>query len=207
MTVTCSDGTQYRARTCISTIPLSVMRDIRITGEVPPLQREAWRQQRYHQTLQVFLKFRTPYWEKDGLPASMWTDGTVQFVAHIPSRIDPRGVLVAYCHGRASEQMNRLSPAAVGRKVIDDIVRLRPAAAGQLSVDLINNWSTYPFSRGHVAYFAPGDIGRYADIVGQPVGALYFAGEHNCRVHAGVEGACEAAENAVVALLETLGRA
>jgi monoamine oxidase len=204
--VSCKDGSTYRARTCISTIPLSVMRNIQITGAVPPLQREAWRQQRYSQTLQVFLKFRTPYWETDGLPAGMWTDGAVQFVAHIPSRIDSRGVLVAFCHGRSMDELNRLSAAALGRRIIDDIVRLRPAAAGQLSVDLIHNWSTYPFSLGHIAYFAPGDIGRFATIVGQPVGALYFAGEHNCRVHAGVEGACEAAENAVVAMLETPGR-
>jgi monoamine oxidase len=39
------------------------------------------------------------------------------------------------------------------------------------------------------------------------VGALYFAGEHNCRIHAGVEGACEAAENSVIAVLEALGKA
>jgi monoamine oxidase len=157
--------------------------------------------------VQIFLKFRTPFWEQDGLPASMWTDGPIQFIAHIPSRVDPRGILVVFCHGRAMDDLNRLTPAALGRKVVEEIVRLRPAAAGQLEVEYIHNWSTYPFSKGHIAYFAPGDIGRYAAIVGQPVGALYFAGEHNCRVHAGVEGACEAAENASIAILEKLNKA
>ena len=205
--VTCQDGSIYRARTCITTIPLSVMKDIRITGAVPRLQREAWTAQRYSETVQIFLKFRTPFWEQDGLPASMWTDGPIQFIAHIPSRVDPRGILVVFCHGRAMDDLNRLTPAALGRKVVEEIVRLRPAAAGQLEVEYIHNWSTYPFSKGHIAYFAPGDIGRYAAIVGQPVGALYFAGEHNCRVHAGVEGACEAAENASIAILEKLNKA
>jgi len=205
--VTCRDGSVYRARTCITTIPLSVMKDIRITGAVPQLQREAWKAQRYSQTVQIFLKFRKPFWEQDGLPASMWTDSPIQFIAHIPSRVDPRGILVAFCHGRAMDNLNRMSPAALGRKVVDQIVRLRPAAAGQLDVDYIHNWSTYPFSKGHIAYFAPGDIGRYAAIVGQPVGALFFAGEHNCRVHAGVEGACEAAENASIAILDKLSKA
>jgi monoamine oxidase len=205
--VTCQDGSVYRARTCIATIPLSVMKDIRVKGAVPNLQRAAWKAQRYSETVQIFLKFRTPYWEQDGLPASMWTDGSAQFIAHIPSRVDPRGILVAFCHGRAMDELNRLTPAALGSQVIEQIVRLRPAAAGQLAVEYIHNWSTYPFSKGHIAYFAPGDIGRYADIVGQPVGALFFAGEHNCRVHAGVEGACEAAENASIAVLETLNKA
>jgi monoamine oxidase len=207
VTVTCKDGSIHRGRTCISTIPLSVMKDIRVSGAVPELQRAAWRAQRYSETVQIFLKFRTPFWERDGLPASMWTDGPVQFLAHLPSRVDPRGVLVAFCHGRAMDALNRLTPAALGSKVVEEIVRLRPAAAGELDVEYIHNWSTYPFSKGHIAYFAPGDIGRYAGIVGQPVDALFFAGEHNCRVHAGIEGACEAAENASIAILERLNKA
>jgi monoamine oxidase len=114
-------------------------------------------------------------------------------------------VLVSFTHGRALETMNHLTPAAFGQAVVAEVVRLRPAAAGQIDVEYIHNWSTYPFSLGHIAYFAPGDIGRYAHIVGRPVGALYFAGEHNCRIHAGIEGACEAAENASIRILETLG--
>jgi monoamine oxidase len=207
VTVTCRDGSRYRGRTCITTIPLSVMKDLRITGAVPDLQRESWSAQRYSQTAQIFLKFKTPFWEQDDLPASMWTDNPVQFIAHIPSRVDARGILEVFCHGRAMDSLNRLTPAAFGSKVVDEIVKLRPAAAGQLEVEYIHNWSTYPFSKGHIAYFAPGDIGRFADIVGRPVGALYFAGEHNCRVHAGIEGACEAAENAGIAILEKLGKA
>jgi monoamine oxidase len=207
VTVSCSDGSTYRARSCITTIPLSVMRDLRISGAVPALQRAAWQQQRYSQTLQVFLRFKNPFWEHDDLPASMWTDGPVKFLAHLPSRTDARGILVAYCNGRALDALDDLSPAAIGRRFIDEIVRLRPAAAGQLSVEYVHDWSSYPFSKGHVAYFAPGNIARHANIVGQPVGALYFAGEHNCRVHAGIEGACEAAENAAIAVLESAGRA
>jgi monoamine oxidase len=207
VTVSCRDGSSYRARSCIATMPLSVMRDIEIAGAVPALQREAWQQQRYSQTLQVFFRFRTPFWEHDGLPASMWTDGPVKFLAHLPSRTESSGVLVAYCNGRALDELDDLSPAAIGQRFIGEIVRLRPAAAGQLSVDYVHDWSRYPFSKGHIAYFAPGNIARHAAIVGQPVGALHFAGEHNCRVHAGVEGACEAAENAAIAVLESAGSA
>jgi monoamine oxidase len=207
VTVSCRDGSTWRARSCITTIPLSVMRDIRILGDVPRAQRQAWQQLRYSQSLQVFLRFKSPFWEQDGLPASMWTDGPIRFLAHLPSRTDARGVLVAYCNNRALQSLDDLSPAAIGQRFIEEIVRLRPAAAGQLSVDYVHDWSTYPFSRGHIAYFQPGDIARYAKISGQPVGALYFAGEHNCRVHAGVEGACEAAENAAIAVLESAGSA
>ena len=204
VTVRCSDGSSYSARACINTIPPTVLRDIPISGEVPAQQREAWRRQRSDQALQVCFECTVPFWEKDGLPATMWTDGPFEFFAHTPSRTDPHGVLRAYVNGRAIEPLNRMSTAEVSRRALAELVRLRPAAAGVVSVSRIHNWSTYPFSRGHVAYFTPGDIGRYARLLGQPVGAMYFAGEHNCRVQAGIEGACEAAENSVVQILETL---
>jgi monoamine oxidase len=89
---------------------------------------------------------------------------------------------------------------------VAELVRLRPAAKGLVKAGAIMNWSTYPFSKGHVAYFQPGDVARYAGIMGQNVGAMYFAGEHNCRVNAGIEGACEAAENAVIPILEAIGK-
>jgi monoamine oxidase len=204
--VTCADGGVFRGRACINTIPPPVLRDIAIEGPVPPEQSLGWRRQRSDQSIQVCFEFDAPFWEKDGLPANMWTDGPFEFFAHTPSRTKPAGVLRAYVNGQAVEPLNRLSEAALGQAAVAELVRLRPAAAGLVRPGRIMNWSTNPFSKGHIAYFAPGDIARYADLIGQPVGAMYFAGEHNCRVNAGIEGACEAAENAVIAVLEALGK-
>ena len=206
VTVTCADGSMYAGRTCINTIPPPVLKDIQVDGAVPPDQREAWRRQRSDQSIQICFEFSQPFWEKDGLPANMWTDGPLEFFAHTPSITNPDGVYRAYVNGSATEALNRLSDAQLREKALSELVRLRPAAAGVVKVGHIHNWAKYPFSKGHIAYFLPGDIGRYADLVGRPVGAMYFAGEHNCRVNAGIEGACEAAENAVVAVLETLGK-
>jgi monoamine oxidase len=204
--VFCGDGTSYTARACINTIPPPVLKDIAITGALPPAQRAAWRANLSDQSIQICFEFTEPFWEKDGLPANMWTDGPFEFFAHTPSRTDPRGVLRAYVNGIAVAPLNRMSRKELGQKAVAELVRLRPAAAGKVKPGYIMNWSTYPFSKGHIAYFQPGDIKRYVDILGQPVGAMYFAGEHNCRVNAGIEGACEAAENAVIPVLEAIGK-
>ncbi len=206
VTVTCADGSVHRARACINTIPPPVLKDIPMEGPLPPLQREGWRRQRSDQSIQIVFAFDEPYWEKDGLPANMWTDGPFEFFAHTPSRTRPEGVLRAYINGQATAPLNRMSEAALREAAVAELTRLRPAAQGLVRVERILNWSTYPFSKGHIAYFAPGDIARFADLIGAPVGAMYFAGEHNCKVNAGIEGACEAAENAVIAVLEALGR-
>jgi monoamine oxidase len=206
VSVTCRDGSRYRARTCINTIPPTVLKDIPIHGPVPAAQRESWRRQRSDQSIQICFDVAEPFWERDGLPATMWTDGPFEVFIHTPSFVRPEGVYRAYINGRAVEKLNRMGERELGEKAVAELARLRPAAAGKVKPGRILNWSTYPFSKGHVAYFQPGDIERYAEIAVQPVGALYFAGESNCRVNAGIEGACEAAENAVLAILDVLGK-
>jgi monoamine oxidase len=206
VTVTCADGTSYSARACINTIPPTVLRDIPVDGALPPDQRESWRRQKSDQSIQICFDVAQAFWDKDGLPANMWTDGPMEFIAHTPSRTDPKGVLRAYINGKGVEGLNRMTNAQLGAAAVAELVRLRPAAAGLVKPGAIMNWSTYPYTKGHIAYFQPGDIAKYAALVGQPVGAMYFAGEHNCRVTAGIEGACEAAETAAIAVLETMGR-
>ncbi len=207
VSVTCRNGTVYHARHAISTIPLSVMKDIPINGAVPADERAAWNRQRYYKTVYVVLRTKSNFWEKDGLPPTMWTDGPIETYAYFPSLVPPYGTLVAVTNGAASGPLDALSHEALGKLAIDELVRLRPAAKDQVEVSMIHNWSTYPFSKGHIGYFGPGDLTRYGSIVGKPVGALYFAGEHLCRVHAGIEGACESAENAVLAILDAIGAA
>jgi monoamine oxidase len=206
VTIRCADGAVFSARACINTIPPTVLKDIPVAGAVPPAQREGWRRQRSDQSIQICFEISEPFWEQDGLPASMWTDGPFEFFAHTPSRTEPRGVLRAYVNGRGVEPLNRMPQAELGAKALAELERLRPAAARKTRVGRIHNWSTYPFSKGHVAYFAPSDIEAYADLIGQPIGAMHFAGEHNCRVNAGIEGACEAAETAAIAVLDILGK-
>jgi monoamine oxidase len=206
VTVHCADRSRYTGRTCINTIPPTVLKDIPISGKLPPAQRAAWKALRSDQSIQICFEFSAPFWEKDGLPPNMWTDGPFEFFAHTPSRTAPNGVLRAYINGNAVAPLNAMSEAELRAKAVAELVRLRPAAKGLVSAGRVMNWSTYPFSKGHVAYFQPGDVARYADLVGQPVGAMYFGGEHNCRVTAGIEGACEAAENAVIPILETIGK-
>jgi monoamine oxidase len=202
--VRCADGSVYTARACITTMPLSVMKDIVIEGPVPELQRAAWRAMRYVQLVQVFLNVASPFWERDGTSATLWSDGVLESVIHLPSATAPHGILVAYVNGAGTDRLNPMTHEAIGALALTELGRLRPASVGQVSVARVHNWSTYPFSRGHVAYYAPGDIGRYAGIVGEPVGALHFAGEHCGKIHAGMEAACESAEAAVLQVLGEL---
>jgi len=202
----CEDGTTMRARACISTIPLSVLRDVRIDGPVLPEQRAAWSAMRYSKLVQVFMKVKEPFWEVDGAAPTTWTDGPLELIYHSPSTSEPNGILIAYITGDGTKRLDAMSDDRLRAFAIAEMARMRPASRGKVEVTYIHRWSTYPFSIGHIAYYAPGDIGRYAGVVAEPVGALYFAGEHCGKVHAGLEAACEAAESSVIRLLDDLDR-
>ena len=99
---------------------------------------------------------------------------------------------------------NSLTPGQLRAAVVAEYERLRPAAKGQLEPGYIHNWATYPYTRGHIAYFRPGDMTRYGDLIGRPVGALHFAGEHLRRTEVGMEAAMETGERAALEVAETM---
>ncbi|MCE4552897.1 flavin monoamine oxidase family protein [Roseateles cellulosilyticus] len=209
--VHCRDGSVHRARACITTIPLSVMKDIRVDGvrgaTIPGQQREAWHEIRYGQLLQVFMEADKPFWEKDGMSPELWSDGPIERVLRLPAQDGSTNHFVAFINGEATDALDRLPTAQVSERVVSELARLRPSTAGAMRVTHVHNWTTLPFNRGHVAGYPVGGVGRYAALLDRPVGSLYFAGEHCGKVHVGLESACEAAEAAVMRLLDDIDKA
>jgi monoamine oxidase len=206
VTVTCADGSRHRARACISTIPLPVFKHIDVAAAVPARQRQAWARIPYGQVVIVTLRVHKPFWEQDGLPPSLWSDGLAERAFFTQPEAEAHGMLSVFINGQGAIDLQGLAPEAIGAMVLRDLARMRPASAGAVSVVNVHDWAAQPFQRGHLLSFAPGDIGRYAGLLTQPVGALYFAGEHCGHLYAGLESACEAAENAVVRLLDDIDR-
>lgn len=204
VTVRCSDGSSHTARTCISTIPIPVLKGIRIDGAVPAVQRQGWNAVRTTEMVQVFMTVKSQFWKADGASAEMWTDGPMERVFHLPSDGDSNGTLCAFFSGEGARVLRGMDKAAVSRYVLGELERIRPASTGQLNVAYVHDWMAQPGQRGHMASWAPGDIGRYENALQQAVGGLYFAGDHLGRIHVGLEAACEAAENAVMQVLDKL---
>ena len=152
------------------------------------------------------MEVKTPFWEKDGMSPELWSDGPIERVLRLPSRDGSPGNLLAFINGEATDALDKLPNAQAGELVLKELARLRPSTVGAVRVTHVHNWTTQPFNLGHVASFGPGGIGRYAALLDQPVGSLYFGGEHCGKLHAGLEAACESAENAVMRLLEDIDK-
>ncbi|WAC71973.1 NAD(P)/FAD-dependent oxidoreductase [Roseateles sp. SL47] len=203
--VRCRDGSVHRGRTCISTLPFAVLRKLRIDGPVPTLQRAGWQAVRHTDVVQVFMSVDSPFWQQDGAAAEMWTDGPIERFFHLPAEDQPYGIIGAYISGDGVDAVRGLTREAMGQYALETLHRLRPSSRGHVQVTHVHHWGAQPGALGHIASWAPGDIGRYEDVVRRPIGALYFAGDHLGRTHVGLEAACEASEHAVMDVLDRLG--
>jgi monoamine oxidase len=85
--------------------------------------------------------------------------------------------------------------------VVEAYAAMRPAAKGQLEVLKVLSWQQDPFAGGAYAAWAPGQISRFANLIGRARGRLHFSGEHTADAMRGMEGAMESGERAALEVL------
>jgi monoamine oxidase len=199
--VRCADGTRYRSKRVICTLPLPVLCRVPITPRLPALQLEAITRIPFGEAVSLYLRIKAPFWEVDGLGSSLWSD-TCGRAMHWAT---PSGSYIwVIVSGPSSRRYRDLQDADLSAALIADLVAARPSMAGRVEPIAVMNWSAHPYSRGTFAGRAPGQIGRYGNIAARPHGHIHFAGEHTAELLSGLEGAMESGERVAVEVLRTL---
>lgn len=198
--VRCAGGRRLRADFAVSSLPLTSLRRIAVHPGLPARQRAAVDNIPYGHGTSVFLPVREPYWEEDGLPPSIWSDGMLPRVMKWQSQEGE--YLWVYLSGIANEFCRNNSDDVVLEKVMAELYRIRPSMVGRVEPGAIMCWSKHPWLHGTFAYRGPGDVQRYGAAAAEPHGRVHFAGEHTSVLSMGLEGAMESAERAVFEVLE-----
>lgn len=202
--VVCADGERFKARYLLCTLPATALRFVRFSPGLPLLQQAAIDNIQYNRTFLVYFAVKRPFWETDGLPASLWTDTHAGRLVMSGDAKDPR-LLLAYVNGFTADRLDRMEPAAATALVQADIERLRPSTRGLLKPLRQVSWQRDVFAGGTYTCWQPGQIRQgYATAFDAPLGRLVFAGEHTARLARGMEGAMESGERAALQLLELL---
>jgi monoamine oxidase len=201
--VVCRDGTTYRARRVVCSLPFSTLRHVKIEPPLTGAQAAAVETLPYQPISMAFLRVRSPFWEKDDLSASMWTDGVagVVLAQRFGETDDEVTGLVVTARGNLAHYWDRLGRDEAMRRIIAELETLRPAAKGQLSAGAYHSWSLEPFSAGDWAYFSPGQVTAFAGAMSVPAGPIHFCGEHTAMANRGLEGALESSERVVVEII------
>jgi monoamine oxidase len=208
VTVRLASGESITAAFAICTLPFTALRKVALEGRIPPAQRQAIAGLPYTQIIQLHMAADIPFWERDGMPAEMWTDGPLErvFVGRNRETRAPNGTLQAWINGSGASALKGKTDAELEALAQSELKRLRPASEGKVRLLKAVRWTEEDaYSGGAYMHWAPGQAPAWAEVMGKPAGRLHFAGEHLSYLHTGMEGAMESGEAAAMAVLEAAG--
>ena len=199
-----ADGSRYRGKRLICSLPASALRLVRIDPAPPLTQARGIATLPYNRVFQAHFVPTRKFWEDDGLPASMWTDtlaGRFMALRYGPDGKDVTSCL-AFVNGFAADRLDRMDPAVAAQAILADLAIARPATKGALKPVKTYSWQRDPFSGGAYACWAPGQIAGFANEIGKDWGRIVFCGEHTAATARGMEGAMESGERAALDILQ-----
>lgn len=202
VTVRCLDGTSYEGDFAISAIPFRPLNRVLMDPPLTGAQADAVRNMPYNNNTQVHFVIKgKPYWEEDGLDASLWSDGPVTSLRQSIGYDGSRTRAMAFCVGKRGEQIDQMDEKSRAAYVLAEINRMRPSTKGKLEVTGVHSWPRYMFVEGCRHSYGPGQLTRWAEDMIKPHGRLHFAGEHTRRLDVGMESAMESGERAAIEVI------
>jgi monoamine oxidase len=195
VTVKCASGQSYTASHVVVTVPFAVVKAIKFKSGLTNLHYEAIRKLPYTQITQIHAAVKEPFWDTDGLPSTMWTDGA--FGRIFVNKGNGSEGLLSWVNGTEAMALDRLTEKQITDNFLKEIKTLRPASDGKIEVLKINSWGNNLFAGGAYYHLGVGQATQFYPAITEPVGRVYFAGEHLALQNNGMEAACESAEAVV----------
>ncbi|MEO1486401.1 MAG: NAD(P)/FAD-dependent oxidoreductase [Bacteroidota bacterium] len=200
--VSCSDGTAYKANHVICSIPITVLQNVTFEPRMEGIAAEAIDQMGYGLSIQAHFQVMEPYWEKDGKPANMWTDGPLERIAVRTKRNseDP-DALVVFVNGPESLKFRLMSDEQVFAYCEKKMAEMRPSTKGTLKPLLIQSCERDIHGAGDWVYWQPGQVTKFGNHMRPRHGNIHFCGEHTAIMERGMEGAFESGERAALEVI------
>lgn len=201
----CADGTIFRSDYVVSSMPLPVLRRVRIEPMPTGAQAKLIATLAYQHLTLVHLVAKNPFWNEDGLSPNMYTDGIAGMVLAQRRGKSPEEVtsLTAFISGGPAIWLDQMSEPEAKARVVAYIERIRPSAKGRIEAVAYKSWARDPFAGGTWAYWQPGQVSELAAVARMPHGRLHFCGEHTSLLARGMEGALESGERVALEVLDS----
>lgn len=209
--VTTSSGARSTTATydhVVLALPFSLLREVDLSrAGFTGVKATAIASSRMGANTKLQVQFRSRHWHTLGGTGDTYADTGYQSTWDV-SRAQPgaSGILVDYTGGTPALGFKGATPAALAQRFLGQIEPVLPGITtqwnGRVSLD---DWSTYPWTRGSYSYWGVGDYTTFAGAEGEPVGTCFFAGEHTSQDFQGyLNGAVETGQRAAAQLLATL---
>ncbi len=200
---------EVRASHVVLAVPFTTLREVDLRVELPAVKRRAIAELAYGTNTKLMMGFRERPWR-----TTHGSNGVV--VSDLPfqtswegSRLQAgdAGFLVAFTGGRVGEGLTRdRSSDAIARFVAALDTVFPGVAAARDEHHATFHWPGFAWAKGSYACFAPGQFAAFHGAEAEPVGRLFFAGEHTSSDFQGfMEGAAESGVRAANEVAAALG--
>lgn len=192
----------------ICTLPFTKLREVKLYLEgISPTKRLAINSLGYGTNAKFFLGFTKRLWRELGFSGQVFSDTSVQLAwDNSQLQTGQAGGLTIFTGGRNSASM------LANPKPVQAQVYLRQLNKIYPSLQQFYNerhgmfyWPEHPHTLGSYACYKVGQWSAFAGVEAEPIGQVYFAGEHCSAGFQGyMEGAAETGLNAALAVLKAL---
>ncbi len=200
--VTRLDGSVILADHVISALSFAALRNVEISPALEGAQADAVRHMPYSATTRVWADISRPFWEDDGMEASLFTDTDLGMLWVMGSGTpnDPWLGMFLLAADRGV-WIDRLPVDDVAPYLVDRLAELRPSTRGVVHPFVTSAWGRDPLIGGARHSYGPGQVTRWAVPMVRPWQCLHLAGEHTRRSEYGVEAALESADRVAAEIL------
>ena len=188
----------------ILAIPLTTARLIEFNPPLPPAHRGLVDELSYGAVTKVLIEYRKRFWDECGWNGRLVTDAPIVYTWHATSHVeDEHGILTAYTGGEPGAQLAALSDEERIRCAVREIEKAFPGSSDLVGQTATVAWPNEIYTRGSYAALAPGQVTAHWRTLFEPVGRLFFAGEHATPIQGFMEGAVESGQRAARSILSS----
>ena len=200
VTVTCRDGSRFSADKLVCAMSIPAMRNLHFQPGLSALKMQAIHAADYYATTKFYLRPTAPFWEEDGYQPSLWSDGLIERIFARTNYDGDVHLLLVWINGPGARRLDKLSPEAGARLVIEELARIRPASKDKVELAGHEAWGRNPFFGGCGYKHTAGQAAAMARELPRPEGHIHFAGEFTRDVEVGMEAAMASGERVALEL-------
>jgi len=186
------ERSSYSGDEVIVALPLKVVKNVIFEPALSEAKRNAIDKMPKLDLTRVFLEVDKPFWLKEGLSGTAFTDLPVMQVNayhNLNNRTEGPAMLESYVAGASAEELGKLGKKEVIERQRQNMEKVHPKINDHFTKGHIKAWSEDPYALGGPSWPGPGDVTAYMKDLQSPEGKVHFAGEHTTILRSTMEGA------------------
>lgn len=189
---TCRDGRTRESDRVLVTVPVPLLSTIRFSPALSAAKTEAMGGGfGYQSATRVFVRFRTRFWEAEGLNGWGTTDWPEELWHPTWDAPGSEGILLTYVRGARAEELDGLDGPARVAQVLSHWEPFLAGASRHFASGTSYSWQRDPWSRAAWAEPTPEQDRELGGELAKPEGPIHFAGEHISGARGWMNGALE----------------